>query len=464
MKGLRVINVAICYSPNWAEHVAIEVFALFRSNPPPIKVYLVSDGSCNLKIDCPKGCIIEYIDLERLFKERIPSAVNVDNRFTRFALYRLLLPEIIPDDRVIYIDADAIVNGDITELFNLNMDGCLVAGVTDSGAGADKYNLKAAIGLAEDEPYINAGVTLLDLAEIRKLNLLDKWLYEINNHWYGTHDQDILNLSCRGRIKLIGLKYNVSLSTGLDENDIRIMHFAGAKPWNTANVPHYEIWQRWSREYGGNSMDGQTRIPKKIHTCWFGHRPKPPIIERCLATWRKILPDYEIVEWNEHNFDVNCCAYVREAYRSGKYAFVTDYVRLWALFNYGGIYMDADVEVLKPFDRFLHHRAFTGHETDDLMVTAVMGAEPGHPWIKVLLDHYAFANFDPVPNTQVITQLCQPFIEKRLYGFKYLQNGVVIYPIDTFCGYNHQELKPIITENSYAVHHFAGTWLGRVAI
>lgn len=205
-------------------------------------------------------------------------------------------------------------------------------------------------------------------------------------------------------------------------------------------------------------------IPMKIHTCWFGPHPKPPIIERCLATWREQLPDYEIIERNEQNFDIDCCAYVRDAYKSGKWAFVTDYVRLWALYNYGGIYMDADVEVLKPFDRFLHHRAFTGHEIDDLWLTAVLGAEPGHPWIGMLLRHYEAAPFDCVPNTQVVTRLSRSLLERTAYGFKYLRDGVVIYPADTFAGYDHQELKPIVTENSYATHHFAGSWVGRPVV
>ena len=101
-------------------------------------------------------------------------------------------------------------------------------------------------------------------------------------------------------------------------------------------------------------------IPKKIHYCWFGRGQMPELAIKCLASWKKNLPDYEVIEWNEDNFDINSNRYVKEAYESKKYAFVTDYVRLYVLYNHGGIYMDTDVEVLKPLDVFLVNRAFTG--------------------------------------------------------------------------------------------------------
>lgn len=95
-------------------------------------------------------------------------------------------------------------------------------------------------------------------------------------------------------------------------------------------------------------------IPKKIHYCWFGRGPLPELARKCIASWRKYLPEYEIKEWNEDNFDLDAYPYVREAYDSRKFAFVTDVVRLYALYNEGGIYMDTDVEVLKPLDSILH--------------------------------------------------------------------------------------------------------------
>lgn len=207
------------------------------------------------------------------------------------------------------------------------------------------------------------------------------------------------------------------------------------------------------------------KIPRKVFYCWFGGKQKPPIVQRCIDSWKRHLPTYEIVEINEQNFDINYNRYAKQAYENGKYAFVTDYVRVWLLYHCGGIYMDADVEVHKPLDRFLIHRAFTGHETDDLMVTAVMGAEKGHPWIGRLLNYYNTAVFDRMtPNTNIITDLSRDIVERHIYGFRYLQDGVVIYPVDTFCGFDHTALKPIITDNSYASHLFAGTWKGRTIV
>ncbi|MEI3219550.1 MAG: glycosyltransferase [Lachnoclostridium sp.] len=99
-------------------------------------------------------------------------------------------------------------------------------------------------------------------------------------------------------------------------------------------------------------------IPKVIHYCWFGRGKMPELANKCIESWKKYCPDYEIIEWNEDNFDINCCPYVKEAYESKRFAFVTDYVRLYAMYTQGGIYMDTDVEVLRNLDEFLIHQGF----------------------------------------------------------------------------------------------------------
>ena len=104
-------------------------------------------------------------------------------------------------------------------------------------------------------------------------------------------------------------------------------------------------------------------IPKTIHYCWFGHSEKPELFVKCLNSWKKYCPDYEIKEWNEDNFDIHCSDYVQEAYEAGKWAFVTDYARLWIIYHHGGIYLDTDVEVIKPYDDLLSNKAFFGFET-----------------------------------------------------------------------------------------------------
>ncbi len=205
-------------------------------------------------------------------------------------------------------------------------------------------------------------------------------------------------------------------------------------------------------------------IPKIIHYCWLGKSEKPEFFKKCIASWHQFMPDYEIIEWTEDNFDINCCNYVKDAYRSKKWAYVTDYIRLWCLEKYGGIYLDTDVQIIKSFDRFLQYRAFTSHETDELFLSAVIGAEPDHPWIKLLFKYYETAKFDLdylVPNTRIITALSKPFIERQNYGFTYLKDGVVIFPITYFGGFDHPQFKPIMTEDTYAIHHFIGSWMGR---
>ena len=103
-------------------------------------------------------------------------------------------------------------------------------------------------------------------------------------------------------------------------------------------------------------------IPKIIHLVWFGKKPYPPLAQRCIESWQRNLPEYKIMVWNEDSFDLGCCEYVRQAHAQGKWAFVSDYVRLWALYKYGGIYLDTDVELCGPLDHFLQNEAFAAFE------------------------------------------------------------------------------------------------------
>lgn len=207
-------------------------------------------------------------------------------------------------------------------------------------------------------------------------------------------------------------------------------------------------------------------IPKKIHYCWFGRGQMPELAVNCINSWKKYLPDYELVLWNEDNFDINCNQYVKEAYESKKYAFVTDYVRLYALYHHGGIYMDTDVEVLKSLDEFLEHTAFTGCENDQMCVTGTMASEKGHKWIEDLLKDYEYkkfilpdGSFDKTPNTQMITELT---INK--YGWKprnehqVLKEGLNIYPFEVFCAKDWKTGKITSTSKTYTIHHFSGSW------
>lgn len=123
-------------------------------------------------------------------------------------------------------------------------------------------------------------------------------------------------------------------------------------------------------------------IPKKIHYCWFGKGKMPDLSKKCIESWKKYCPDYEIIEWNEDNFDINCCDYVKEAYASKRFAFVTDYVRLYAMYTQGCIYMDTDVEVMKNLDKFLVHQAFSGFESDIQIPTGIMDQKKDFRYLK----------------------------------------------------------------------------------
>lgn len=207
-------------------------------------------------------------------------------------------------------------------------------------------------------------------------------------------------------------------------------------------------------------------IPKIIHYCWFGRGEKPGQVLMCIESWKKYLPDYELKEWNENNFDITQNQYVKEAYENRKFAFVTDFVRLYALYHEGGVYMDTDVEALGNYDVFLHHHAFSGFETDGNVPTGMMAAEKGSLWAKELLEQYANrvflkedGSFDMTTNTAVITDY---MVEKGLkLNNKYqdFPGLCTMYPADYFCPKDHRTGKIRLTKNTVCIHHFAGSWL-----
>lgn len=209
------------------------------------------------------------------------------------------------------------------------------------------------------------------------------------------------------------------------------------------------------------------KIPKIIHYCWFGRGYMNDMILSCIDSWKKVLTDYEFILWNEDNFDINSNIYTKEAYESGKWAFVTDYVRLWALYNYGGIYLDTDVEILKPLDRFLKHSAFSGFENKYNIPTGIMGSCKGNIWIKYLLDYYKNKRFINdngeyilVPNTKIITDMSKT--KGLILNGKYqtIMDDVHIYPKCYFAPKSYITGNIKLTKDTYCIHHFNGSWLG----
>ena len=206
-------------------------------------------------------------------------------------------------------------------------------------------------------------------------------------------------------------------------------------------------------------------IPKIIHYCWFGRGEMPELALKCIESWHKYMPDYEYKLWNEDSFDIHSNLYVKEAYQAKKYAFVTDYVRLYALYNEGGIYMDTDVEVLKPYDDLLSLTGFTGYEGSKHHppVTGTIASEARGEWVKEQLGFYDNARFvlpdgslDLTTNTVRISEIMKHggFISD---GTRREYKGMTIFPTDYFCP-RQTTGEIIFTENTYCDHHFMGSW------
>lgn len=214
-------------------------------------------------------------------------------------------------------------------------------------------------------------------------------------------------------------------------------------------------------------------IPKVIHYCWFGRNPLSPLAVKCMNSWRKCCPDFEIIEWNETNFDVTQNRYMKEAYEAKKWAFVSDYARLWILVNHGGIYCDTDCEILKPLDRFLDNEAFSGFECSQSpnIPTGVIGACKNHPLFWELLkryDHRHFiksdGSFDLTTNVTEITEVCLGH-GLVLNNEKQTVAGCTFFPAEYFCPKNSfTGSMDALTENTYMIHHFEGSWKKPVSI
>lgn len=207
-------------------------------------------------------------------------------------------------------------------------------------------------------------------------------------------------------------------------------------------------------------------IPKTIHYCWFGRKKKSQLAERCIQSWKEKLQSYKIIEWNEDNFNIRINKYVEEAYCSGKYAFVSDYVRLFVLFNYGGIYMDTDVQVLKPFDKLLELNGFIGFEDEELVSTAVIGTKMNNSLIKEWLDEYNNRHFiengklNTITNVRIFTDiLLKHGMEQNNAIQKIWNEKIVIYPVDYFSPLKIGNNKLMTTNNTLTIHWFEGTWL-----
>ena len=235
-------------------------------------------------------------------------------------------------------------------------------------------------------------------------------------------------------------------------------------------------------------------IPKIIHYCWFGRNPLPESAQKCIASWRKFLPDYEIWQWSEEPlneneyenenlnvnkladkvlaFDVNSIRYTQQAYEAKKYAFVSDYARFWILYHYGGLYFDTDVEVIKTMDDIVSRGAFMGMEEGasyqgkPMVAPGLgMGCEAGHPFYQVMLQHYASSAFlmenDTLNTTTIVEYTTRKLYEEGMTPESMLQevNGIWIYPAEVFCPMDSTTGIIRVTANTVTIHHYDCSWI-----
>ena len=216
-------------------------------------------------------------------------------------------------------------------------------------------------------------------------------------------------------------------------------------------------------------------IPKTIHYCWFGRNPLPASAVKCINSWRKFFPDYDIKEWNEDNFDVNAIPYASEAYEAKKYAFVSDYARFWILYHHGGIYFDTDVEVIKPMGDIIAQGPYMGIEVEAdeanlyPMINPGLGisAEPGHPLYQQMIDYYSSIHFMvdgiKVSHETIVPRTTRILIESGLQPSNELQQvkGIRIYPKDYFNPLDSLTGRLNKTDNTRSIHWYSATWQDR---
>ncbi len=206
-------------------------------------------------------------------------------------------------------------------------------------------------------------------------------------------------------------------------------------------------------------------IPKIIHYCWFGNNPKSKLMEKCIESWHKFCPDYEIIEWNETNIDISDCLYAQQALENKKWAFLSDYVRYKVIYEHGGIYLDTDVELIKPLEPLLSHKAYFCFEDDTMINTGLgFGAQKNHPIVFEMCEAYRSMKLffeDGSINSDIIPVVTTRVLLK--HGLKTnntLQqlDDVVIFPTEYFAPKNYNSMKAKITDKTYSIHWYESSW------
>lgn len=209
-------------------------------------------------------------------------------------------------------------------------------------------------------------------------------------------------------------------------------------------------------------------IPKKIHFCWLSSDAYPPLIDHCIKSWKKHLPDYEFVIWDQSKIDIEQIPWVKQAYEKRKYAFAADFIRLYSVYSEGGIYLDSDVEVLKNFDDLLMQKSFIGLETGGDFDPAVFGAEAGCLWIGESLKYYdgrqfikADGTLDTCPLPIIVGQIFRDNFGIPPLAGDHPEAEVKVLPAEYFSPKSTHTQKIKCTSNTYSIHHFDGAWVDK---
>lgn len=258
---------------------------------------------------------------------------------------------------------------------------------------------------------------------------------------------------------LITSKYYVEIYEQLEQ--VPELEEVSCYVW-PAIAPAYKSDRDFFRKIKAIEKEG-AQIPRKIHYFWMGGNPIPALEQKCIDSWKRVCPDYEIVLWNEDNYDVAKCPYMKQAYESKKWGFVPDYARLDVIYRYGGIYLDTDVEVIKRFDPLLNLEGFVGFESKGLVAFGQgFGAKKGNRMIRAMRDRYEDLRFrldngecDLTASTFIQTETLQRFGLEKNNQVQVLDD-LAILPKECFCPDNN--LIPHVTANTFSIHHFSGSW------
>ena len=207
----------------------------------------------------------------------------------------------------------------------------------------------------------------------------------------------------------------------------------------------------------------EQRIPKIIHYCWFGGNPKPPLVIRCIDSWKRFCPEYEIIEWNENNYDIHSNTFVEGAYHEKKWAFVSDCVRADILLKHGGVYLDTDIEIVRPIDLLHNNSFFAGFETKDTVAAGVIGCVKGNKTIELFAEYYKDRCFSRTKDQSILTSplVLTDVLKKeglKLNGRQQSFSDCTIYPKVTFYPTGIRWVFGNNGPRTIMIHHYMDSW------